>query len=156
MDGTGSVKRTVRANALRHPASSVGAAESKPKVKSEDWLSGGGGTSYCTSSLLDQYEELRAVVIFSLPHFLKWAIRSGYWHCHFGEGAEGFNWQSRNISQGYSKCKMVPFNCWSLTLKVKRSCKIPLAVDVVNFPDMGKKKHNLYFFHALNVQGNVS
>lgn len=89
MDGTGSVKRTVRANALRHPASSVGAAESKGHSEEQIQLSGGGGTFYCMSSLLDQYKELRAMVIFSLPHFLKWAVINGYWHCHFGEGAEG-------------------------------------------------------------------
>lgn len=148
MDGTGSVKRTVRANALRHPASSVGAAESKDHSGERIQLSGGGGTSYCTSSLLGQYKELRAMVIFSLPHFLKWAIRNGYWHCHFGEGAEGFNWQSRKISQRYSKCKMVPFNCCSLTLKAKRSCKVPLAVDVVNFPDMGKKAQPVFLSRA--------
>lgn len=49
------------------------------------------------------------------------------------------NWQSRKISQGYSECKIVPFNCSSLTLKVKHSCKIPLTVDVVNFPLMEEK-----------------
>lgn len=46
--------------------------------------------------------------------------------------------KSKKISQCYSKCEIVRFYCCSLTLKVKRSCKIPLTADLVPFPDAEK------------------
>lgn len=112
------------------PASRVLSQRPRRRAKRS---SGGAGTSHSHCSINTRYQERQ------LCCSLKQAVRSGYWR-HLGNGANEGAGKVETISQGYSKSKIVPFNCCSLTLKVKHSCKIPPTADLVHFPD------TVYFF----------